>query len=61
MCDREIRPTPESRRYGVNSSGDEYATGECRRYGAKSPGGKNVQLMNVDGTEPSRQEKGRHA
>ena len=33
----------------------ECATSECRRYGAKSPGGKNVQLVNVDGTEPSRQ------
>ena len=36
----------------------ECAMSEYRRYGAKSPGEKDARLVNVDGTEPSRQEKG---
>ena len=39
MCDREGCATPESRGYGLNSSGD-----------------MNAQLLNVNGTEPNRQE-----
>ena len=39
VCDRECCATPESRRYGVNSSGD-----------------MNVQIVNIDGTEPDGQE-----
>ena len=30
---------------------DECANSKCRRYGANSSGDRNVQLVNVDGTE----------